>query len=148
MVRKQLSKKYIMKKLIMLASIVISSLTAFSQKGTDSIPSKSFPIPVVKMMVKDILSGDSAKAQLRVTNQQLEETKKMVSIKDSIINKLELKNSNSEIIINSERDKFVILDEQLKKTEKELKREKTKTKIFKSLTTIGTLVIGALLITN
>jgi predicted peptidase len=100
------------------------------------------------MMVKDILSGDSAKAQLRVTNQQLEETKKMVSIKDSIINKLELKNSNSEIIINSERDKFVILDEQLKKTEKELKREKTKTKIFKSLTTIGTLVIGALLITN
>jgi hypothetical protein len=100
------------------------------------------------MMVKDILSGDSAKAQLRITNQQLEETKKVVSIKDSIINKLEIKNSNSEIIINSEREKFVILDEQLKKTEKELKREKTKTKIFKSLTTIGTLVIGALLITN
>jgi len=127
---------------------VISSLTAFSQKGTDSIPSKNFPIPVVKMIVKDILSGDSAKAQLKITNQQLEETKKIVSIKDSVINKLELKNSNSEIIISSERDKFKIIEEQLKKTEKELRREKIKTKIFKSLTTVGTLVIGALLITN
>jgi len=127
---------------------VISSLTAFSQKGTDSIPSKSFPIPVVKLIVKDILSGDSAKAQLKITNQQLEETKKIVSMKDSVINKLELKNSNSEIIINSERDKFKIIDEQLKKTERELKKERIKTKIFKSLTSVGALVIGALLITN
>ena len=123
-------------------------MTAFSQTGTDSTPSKSFPVPVVKMIIKDILSGDSAKAQLKITNQQLEETKKIVSIKDSVINKLELKNSNSELIINSERDKFKIIDEQLKKTEKELRKEKIKTKIFKSLTTIGTLVIGALLIIN
>jgi len=127
---------------------MISSLTAFSQKDTDSIPSKSFPVPVVKMIIKDILSGDSAKAQLKITNQQLEETKKIVSIKDSVINKLELKNSNSELIINSERDKYKIIDDQLKKTEKELRKEKIKTKIFKSLTTVGTLVIGALLITN
>lgn len=127
---------------------MISSLTAFSQTGTDSIPSKSFPLPVVKMIIKDILSGDSAKAQLKITNQQLEETKKIVSIKDSVIGKLELKYSNSELIINSERDKFKIIDEQLKKTEKELRKEKIKTKIFKSLTTVGVLVIGALLITN
>ena len=127
---------------------MISSLTAFSQKGTDSIPSKSFPLPVVKMIIKDILSGDSAKAQLKIVNEQLQETKKIVSLKDSVINKLEVKNSNSELIINSERDKFSIIDGQLKKTEKELRKEKIKTKIFKSLTTIGTLVIGALLITN
>ena len=127
---------------------MISSLTAFSQKGTDSIPSKSFPLPVVKMIIKDILSGDSAKAQLKITNEQLQETKKIVSIKDSVINKLELKNSNSELIINSERDKFSIINEQLKKTEKELRKERIKTKIFKSLTTIGALTIGALLIIN
>jgi hypothetical protein len=127
---------------------VISSLTAFSQTGTDSIPSKSFPLPVVKMIIKDILSGDSAKAQLKITNEQLQETKKIVSMKDSVISKLELKNSNSELIINSERDKFSIIDEQLKKTEKQLRKERIKTKIFKSLTTISTLAIGALLIVN
>lgn len=127
---------------------MISNLTAFSQKGTDSIPSKSFPIPVVKMIVKDILSGDSAKAQLKITNEQLMETKKIVVLKDSVINKLEIKNANSELIISSERDKYKIADEQLKKTEKELRKEKIKTKIFKSLTTVGILVIGALLITN
>lgn len=127
---------------------MISSLTAFSQTGTDSIPSKSFPLPVVKMIIKDILSGDSAKAQLKITNEQLQETKKIVSMKDSVISKLELKNSNSELIINSERDKFSIIDEQLKKTEKQLRKERIKTKIFKSLTTISTLAIGALLIVN
>lgn len=137
-----------MRRLIMLVSIVISSLTAFSQTGTDSIPSKSFPLPVVKMIIKDILSGDSAKAQLKITNEQLQETKKIVSMKDSVISKLELKNSNSELIINSERDKFSIIDEQLKKTEKQLRKERIKTKIFKSLTTISTLAIGALLIVN
>jgi hypothetical protein len=100
------------------------------------------------MIIKDILSGDSAKAQLKIVNEQLQETKKIVSFKDSVINKLEVKNSNSELIINSERDKFSIIDGQLKKTEKELRKEKIKTNIFKSLTTIGTLVIGALLITN
>lgn len=100
------------------------------------------------MIVKDILSGDSAKAQLKITNEQLMETKKIVVLKDSVINKLEIKNANSELIISSERDKYKIADEQLKKTEKELRKEKIKTKIFKSLTTVGILVIGALLITN
>lgn len=137
-----------MKKLIMLLSIVISSSTAFSQKGTDSIPSKNFPIPVVKLIVKDLLSGDSAKAQLKLTNQQLEETKKVIVLKDSIINKLETKNSNYEIIVKSERDKFEILDEQLRTTQKELRKEIIKSKIFKSLTSVATLVIGALLITK
>lgn len=127
---------------------MISSLTAFSQKGTDSIPSKNFPIPVVKLIVKDLLSGDSAKAQLRLTNQQLEETKKVILLKDSIINKLETKNSNYEIIVKSERDKFEILDEQLRTTQKELRKEIIKSKIFKSLTSVATLVIGALLITK
>jgi hypothetical protein len=100
------------------------------------------------MIIKDILSGDSAKAQLKITNEQLQETKKIVSMKDSVISKLELKNSNSELIINSERDKFSIIDEQLKKTEKQLRKERIKTKIFKSLTTISTLAIGVLLIVN
>jgi hypothetical protein len=123
-------------------------LTAFSQKGTDTIPTKQFPIPVVKLIVKDLLSGDSAKAQLKLTTQQLEETKKIVSLKDSLIVKLEQKNANSEEIIGLSGEKFSTLETHTKKVEKELRREKIKTRIFKTLSFAGSAVIVALLITN
>ena len=127
---------------------MISSLTAFSQKGTDTIPTKQFPIPVVKLIVKDLLSGDSAKAQLKLTTKQLEETKKIVSLKDSLIVKLEQKNANSEEIIGLSSEKFSTLETHTKKVERELRREKIKTKIFKTLSFAGSAVIVALLITN
>lgn len=103
---------------------------------------------MVKKIVKDILSGDSAKAELKITNAQLSETKKIVSVKDSIINKLQDKNSSTEQILTLEREKYSIIDNQLKSTQKELKKEKLKTKIFKTLTSFGAITIGVLLITN
>jgi len=127
---------------------VISSLTAFSQKGTDTLPIKQFPIPVVKMIAKDLLSGDSAKQELKLANQQLGEMKKLVSLKDSVIVMLEQKDINSQKIIGLNGDKFKTLEEHTKKVEKDLRKEKIKTKIFKTLSFIGSALIAALLITN
>ena len=127
---------------------MISNLTVFSQKGTDTIPSKSFPIPVVKLIVKDLLSGDSAKNQLLLSEKELEKTKKIVYLKDSVIQELKLKNENSQHILTLERDKFRMLESHNKKVERELKIQKIKSKLFGSLTTIGIVVIGAFLITK
>lgn len=127
---------------------MISNLTVFSQKGTDTIPSKSFPIPVVKLIVKDLLSGDSAKNQLLLSEKELEKTKKIVYLKDSVIQELKLKNENSQHILTLERDKFHMLESHNKKVERELKVQKIKSKLFGSLTTIGIVVIGAFLITK
>lgn len=127
---------------------MISSLTAFSQKGTDTLPSKTFSIPVVKQIVKDLLSGDSAKAQLNIVNKQLIENTKIIQLKDSTIQKLNVKISGYEDIVKMERDKYKIVETELKSTEKKLKKEKTKNKILGSLTTVSVLFIGALLITN
>lgn len=127
---------------------MISNLTVFSQKGTDTIPSKSFPIPVVKLIVKDLLSGDSAKNQLLLSEKELEKTKKIVYLKDSVIQELKLKNENSQHILTLERDKFHMLESHNKKVERELKIQKIKSKLFGSLTTIGIVVIGAFLITK
>jgi hypothetical protein len=88
---------------------VISSLTAFSQKGTDTLPSKTFSIPVVKQIVKDLLSGDSAKAQLNIANKQLIENKKVIGLKDSTIKKLNVKILGYEDIVKMERDKYNII---------------------------------------
>ena len=66
---------------------MILSLTAFSQKDT-IIPTKCFPIPVVKLITKDLMSGDQAKVELKLTTKELEETQLKVSLKDSIISKM------------------------------------------------------------
>jgi hypothetical protein len=63
------------------------SLIAFSQTDTNNV--KCFPIPVVKQIMKDVLSGDSAKAQLKLVESEVGELEKKVSLKDSVINTLE-----------------------------------------------------------
>ena len=115
-------------------------MTAFSQKDTDSIPNqKCFTIPVVKLIVKDLLSGDSAKAELNITQTILDSTEKKVILKDSIIDSLETKVDNCENIVNMERKKYEVLENHTKKVEFQLKKEKVKNK-FKSIVSSGLLV--------
>lgn len=91
--------------------------------------------------MKDVLSGDSAKAQLKLTEEQLTETEKKVVLKDSVINTLRLKEQNYQTIIDSEKQKFDIMEKYSKKLEWDLKKERVKNK-FKSILGLG--VIGAL----
>jgi len=104
-------------------------LTAFSQ--TDTTPaSKCFPIPVVKLIVKDLLSGDSAKALLKLTEQQLDSTERKVVIQNSIIQTYKQKEINYDTIIGYERDKFITLKKYTDKLELDLKKQKVKTKLL------------------
>lgn len=131
----------------MLISLLLVKSIAFSQTDT-SKTEKCFPIPVVKQIMKDLVSGDEAKAQLKLTEQQLLETEKKVSLKDSVITTLRSKEVNYQTIIDSEKQKFEIMDRYSKKLEMDLKKEKVKNK-FKSI--LGTGVIAVLtffIITN
>jgi hypothetical protein len=91
--------------------------------------------------MKDLLSGDSAKAQLKLTESQLDETEKKVVLKDSVITTLRLKEVNYLTIIDAEKQKFNIVENYSKKLEWDLKKEKAKGK-FKSI--LGTGVIAVL----
>ena len=115
-------------------------LTVFSQTDTTN-NTKTFPIPVVRQIMKDLLSGDHAKAQLILTEKQLLETEKKVSLKDSVIMILREKESNYVSIINSEKQKFEIVESYSKKLQIDLKKEKVKNK-FKSI--VGTAIICVL----
>ena len=81
--------------------------------------------------MKDVLSGDSAKAQLKLTIDELSQLENKVSLKDSIITTLRLKEENYKTIIDSEKQKFEIMERYSKKLEFDLKKEKVKNK-FKS----------------
>ena len=124
----------------MLITTLILNLTAFSQIDTTT-KVKYFTIPIVKLITKDLLSGDSAKAQLKLTEKQLIETEKKVELKDSVINTMKLKEINYQTIINGEKEKFQIVENYSKKLEKDLRKSKAKSG-FKSI--VGTAAIGVL----
>ena len=124
----------------MLISLLFVSSIAFSQTDTSN-NTKCFPIPVVRQIMKDLLSGDSAKSQLKLTESQLDETEKKVVLKDSVINTLRLKEVNYLTIIDAEKQKFGIMENYSKKLEWDLKKERVKGK-FKSI--LGTGVIAVL----
>jgi len=123
-----------------LISLLFVSSIAFSQTDTSSNV-KCFTIPVVKQIMKDLLVGDSAKAELKLTEAQLVQTEKKVVLKDSVITTLRLKEVNYLTIIDAEKEKFRIVEDYSKKLEWDLKKEKVKGK-FKSI--LGTGVIAVL----
>ena len=123
-------------------------MTAFSQTGINNQPTKCFPIPVVKQITKDLLSGDSAKAQLKLTEQQLLETETKVVMKDSVITLLRTKENNYQTIIGVQDQKYLILENHTKKIELNLKKEKLKNKFTSGLAGIAILTLTFLLITN
>jgi hypothetical protein len=112
-----------------LIAILSLSLTAFSQTDTTKQPTKCFPIPVVKLIAKDLLSGDSAKAQLVLVEQQLTETENKVVMKDSVITLLREKEVNYQTIITTQDQKYSTLESHTIEVEKDLKKEKVKNKV-------------------
>jgi hypothetical protein len=123
------------------------NLTAFSQKGTvDSIPTKTFTLPVVKAIVKDLMSGDSAKKQLILTEKELALTKNIVSLKDSVIISLEKKVENQKLITQEEKNRGDVIENQLNISNKELKKEKFKNKLTKFVSSGLIVALSVLLI--
>jgi len=130
---------------VLIAILSLSSI-AFSQTGTNSKPVKCFPIPIVKQITKDLLSGDSAKAQLKLTEQQLVETEKIVEKKDSIISTMKLNEENYNTIITAQNEKYLILETHTKQLEWDLKKLKVKNKFTSILSGSAILILSTLLI--
>jgi hypothetical protein len=119
---------------------MILSLIAFSQKDT-IIPTKCFPAPIVKLIAKDLISGDQAKEELKLTLKELEETQLKVSFKDSIIRKMTEGEVNYNRVISEQRNQYAILQTHSTEVEKSLKAMKSRnifTKVF------STMIVGTL----
>ena len=124
----------------MLATILSLSLTAFSQQDT-IIKVKCLPISVFKQIAQDLLKGDSAIAQLKLSDQQIIHIENKVILKDSIINTMKAKEFNYIKVIDTQNEKYNVMEKYSKKLEWDLKKERVKGK-FKSI--LGTGVIAVL----
>jgi hypothetical protein len=125
--------------------LMMLNLTAFSQTGTDN-QVKCFPVPVVKQIMKDLLIGDEAKAQLKLSDSLLVLTEQKVQIQDSIIGNMKHKEDNYLKDIEIQNQKYVILEDYSKKLEKDLKKQKVKHKFTSILSGSVIALLTALLI--
>jgi len=119
--------------------LMMLNLTAFSQTGTNN-QVKCFPVPVVKQIMKDLLSGDEAKIQLKLTDSLLVLTENKVEVQDSIINSMKDKEENYLKEIETLKQKYQILENYSKELEKDLKKEKVK-KTFTSILSVSVVSI-------
>ena len=99
------------------------------------------PAPVAKQIVKDLISGDSAKAELKLCNENVTLLEKKVTLKDSIISGHVQKGLLYEERIKNEQLKFdaqQLWVDQLRKDNKKLKAKLIFTRL------LGTAVVGGL----
>jgi hypothetical protein len=118
--------------------ITLLVLTATVVKSQDTL---RIPYPAAKQVTKDLISGDSAKAELILTTQQLTLTEQKITFKDSIItNHIQRGIMYDKIIINQDQ-KFELQGKwvtQLENTNRALRAKLTFTQI------ISTIFVGLL----
>jgi hypothetical protein len=124
-----------MKKLLLILLMLLLFSVAKSQQVTQ------VPTNVAKQIVKDLLSGDSAKAILELTNSQLRLTEQKVVAKDSVISVFRLKETNYLQQIEAEKSISSTWQQQYAQLQKDYKKQKVKHRFMQFLSTsaIGTL---------
>jgi hypothetical protein len=120
-----------MKKLIVLLSIMMLQLTAFSQVDTDTIPVKTLPISTLKNIIKDVVVGDSAIAELKLTQEELRLSNETVIESRKIINEYKLKYSICEEVIRLEKEKYLIIEKYSNRLQDDLRKERMNNKLIK-----------------
>ena len=128
-----------MKRLIVLIILIMMSFTSFSQTDTDST-SIRLQVPIAKLVIKDLITGDAAKQQLIVTDTILQKKDIQLHAKDTIISNLNLQIVNFNKIIAT-KDKQKQIQENLQKDlEKALKKAKRREFLYK----VGTIAGGVM----
>jgi len=118
--------------------ILIAFLLPVAIQAQDTI---KIPTPVAKQIVLDLVSGDSAKAILDITKQQLSLTERKVTLKDSIISNYVQKCDIYDQRITNEQAKFNVQGQYVSQLEKNVRKLKA-TLLFRS--GIFTALIGGL----
>ena len=120
-----------MKKLALLTIILFTTLLSFSQTVTKTDSIVPLKVPTAKSVIKDLITGDGAKAELVEAN-------KVIGLKDQQIGLLNQKDSlkdqkinNLEVIITKKDEQFGLERQKSESLLKELKIQKVKTFFYK-----------------
>ena len=127
--------------------VILMFLPLFGEAQTQQDTIK-LPVTVAKQIVKDLVSGDSAKAELKLCNENITLLEKKVILKDSIISGHVQKGIMYEDRIKNEQLKFETQGKWIKDLQKQNKRLKVKL-TFTQITLTGVICfLGYLYITK
>ena len=118
-----------MKKLGLLIILMMMSSKGFSQN--DTVPSSiQLKKPIAKLVIKDLITGDGAKEELVLTVDKIQLLEQKIIFKDSIITNLNNQIGNFNSILNTKTDQLKLSRELSEKLQKDLKKQKIKTKLM------------------
>ena len=121
-----------MKKLMLLTITLFTTYLSFSQTVTKTDTIVPLKVPTAKLVIKDILSGDGAKAELKEVYKLVDEKNNQINLykqKDSLKDE---KITNLNVIIDKIDQQFTLEREKSNSLLKELKVQKLKTAIYKA----------------
>ena len=117
------------------------TLSGFSQTDTKTDSIVPLKVPIAKLVIKDILSGDGAKAELKEVYKMLDEKNTQIGLykqKDSLKDE---KITNLNVIIDKKDQQFALEREKSNSLLKELKIQKIKTGVYKASTGVAIIAI-------
>ena len=116
---------------------LFTTYLSFSQTVTKTDTIVPLKVPTAKLVIKDILSGDGAKTELKEVYKMLDEKNLQIGLykqKDSLKDE---KITNLNVIIDKKDQQFSLEREKSNSLLKELKSQKFKTFIYKAGSGIG-----------
>jgi len=134
-----------MKKLALLTIILFTTYSSFSQTVTKTDSIVPLKVPTAKLVIKDLLQGDGAKAELVEANKVIDLQKGQIGLyiqKDTLKDQ---KIGNLNTIIEKKDQQISLYDNMAKDLQKELKVQQMKTKFYKAGSILG---IGVAIITT
>ena len=121
------------------------SLTAFSQKGIDTIPIKIQP-PIARLIVKDLIRGDACHKELDLAYDKVNLLNLKIQVKDAISLKKDSLIKNNLLIIGNQEKQLKTSGELNKELSKDLKKQKVKSTILGVSTTAAAAAIITLIL--
>mgnify|MGYP001208814696 FL=1 len=120
------------------------SLNAFSQN--DTVKKIQLTKPIAKLVIKDLITGDGFKLELKTLNELLAETNGKLETQTLLVSNLQTQVLNYQTIIDQKDLQLGTSSELSKELEKQLKKEARTKKLYKITTTIGAAAILLLLV--
>ena len=133
-----------MKKLKLLIILMMTSFISFSQNDIDTL-SIRLEKPVAKLVIKDLITGDEAKEELGLSVKKFQLLEQKIVLKDSVITNLNDQISNFNTMISTKQDQLNLSQELSKKLQKDLKKQKLKTKLAGGAGVVAVIAVAVLL---
>ena len=132
-----------MNKLIVLIFLMMMSLKGFSQNAIDTT-SIQLKKPIARLVIKDLIKGDGANEELALNIKKISLLENKITLKDSVIISLNEQVFNFDNILLTKSNQLALSQELSKRLEKDLKKQKFKTKLMGGAGIIAVIAVAVL----